>query len=100
MQLIDVIEIAGALLVLAGFAAAQAHRLDVHSLPYLIVNALGAGALAVVAAIHASWGFLLLEGTWAIVSVGALTARWRDRRPPSRRRRPRPDPARGTGAGG
>jgi len=81
MDIVALIEIAGALLILAGFAASQLRRLDAHSTPYLLLNITGAGALAAVAAVHASWGFLLLEGVWTIVSavslVSALSGRWR-----------------------
>ena len=35
--------------------------------------------LAVIALLYGGWGFLLLEGTWAIVSGSALVARTRAR---------------------
>ena len=79
MNLIDLVEILGALLILAAFAATQLRRLDAHSLPYLVLNVLGAGVLAVVAAVHRSWGFLLLEGTWTVVSAVSLVVLLRAR---------------------
>ena len=46
---------------------------------YLVANLVGSAALAVDAAIGAQWGFLLLEGVWAVVSgiglVRSLTGR-------------------------
>lgn len=72
MTLVDIIEIIGSLLILSAFAATQARRLDPHSITYLVLNVAGSAVLAVIAAIHLSWGFLLLEGTWAIVSTVSL----------------------------
>ena len=68
----EIMQVVGALLILAGFTAAQFGRLDPRSLPYLVVNVLGAGTLAVVAAADRDWGFLLLEGVWTIVSAISL----------------------------
>lgn len=55
-------------MILAAFAAAQLGRLDLRSRTYLILNLAGSAVLAVIALDQRSWGFLLLEGTWAIVS--------------------------------
>jgi hypothetical protein len=72
------IEVGGSLLILAAFAATQLGRLDAHSPTYLMLNAAGSTVLAVIALVHSSWGFLLLEATWAVVSTVALAAgRWR-----------------------
>ena len=46
------VQIAGALLILAAFALAQAHRLDVRSPIYLWLNIVGAGTLAVLAVLE------------------------------------------------
>lgn len=74
------IQIAGALLILAAFAGAQAGRLDQRSISYLVLNLFGAGILAVLAAIDGQLGFLLLEGVWTIISAHSL---WVElRRPP------------------
>jgi hypothetical protein len=67
-----VIQIAGSLLVLSGFLLAQLGWLNPKSASYLTVNAIGSAVLAVEAAIEAQWGFLLLEGVWALVSVAGL----------------------------
>lgn len=71
MDAIDVVEIAGALLILAGFAAAQRGLLGIRSLTYLGLNLVGSLILAIIALLHQSWGFLLLEGTWAVVSAAS-----------------------------
>jgi hypothetical protein len=91
MNPVTLIEIGGSLLILAAFAAAQAGRLDVRSVAYLVLNVAGAAVLAVIAAFHASWGFLLLEGTWTIVSAVSLVSVLRRRGSPvSERRRGSP----------
>lgn len=67
-----VIQITGSLLVLAGFALAQWGILDQKSLRYLVLNAVGSTVLAINAIFEQQWGFLLLEGVWAIVSTVSL----------------------------
>ena len=69
------VQILGAVLVLVAYIAAQLRMLDAKSYPYLVLNLLGSGLLAVLAAAGAQWGFLLLEGTWALVSLLSLGAR-------------------------
>jgi len=66
------VQIVGSLLVLAGFAAAQRGMLDPRSRIYLLLNLIGSGILAVEALLGRQWGFLLLEGVWAIVSAFGL----------------------------
>jgi hypothetical protein len=68
----QVFEIAGALFILSAFVLAQLGRLATTSLAYLLLNLVGSGILAVVAAIDGDAGFLLLEGVWAAVSAFAL----------------------------
>jgi hypothetical protein len=66
------VQIAGALLILAAFALAQRGSLDQRSLAYLVPNLVGSAVLAVDAYLASEWGFVLLEGAWAIVSASAL----------------------------
>lgn len=67
-----VIQVTGSLLVLAGFALAQWGVFDQKSLWYLILNTVGSTVLAINAVFEQQWGFLLLEGVWAIVSAVSL----------------------------
>ncbi len=66
------LELAGALLILAGYTLGQLRLLDQHSLIYLILNLAGSAVLAVIAFVDERWGFLLLEGVWSIVSAVSL----------------------------
>jgi hypothetical protein len=68
----QVVQIVGALLILAAFAAVQFGRMRPDSRPYLALNLVGSAILAVLAIAAAQWGFVLLEGIWAIVSAWGL----------------------------
>jgi hypothetical protein len=68
----QLIQIVGALLILAGFAAVQFERMRPDSRLYLTLNLAGSAILAVLAYVESQWGFLLLEGVWAIVSAWGL----------------------------
>ena len=70
----QVIQIVGSLMVLAAFAAAQRGLLDPRSVVYLVLNLVGSATLAVQALFLTQWGFLLLEGVWALVSAASLIA--------------------------
>ena len=74
-----VLQVIGALLILAAFVLAQVRRLDPHAYPYLVLNLVGSALLAVLAYVDQQWGFLLLEGVWAVVSAWGLVARVRGR---------------------
>lgn len=68
----QVVQVAGALLILAAFAGAQFGRLDQRSISYLVLNLVGAIILAGLAYHDRQYGFLLLETVWAIVSAWSL----------------------------
>lgn len=80
------IQIGASLLILVPFVLAQLGRVTPSSIAYIVLNLVGSTVLAVDAFLGAQWGFLLLEGVWAIVSAIAL-ARW------ARGRRDAPDPS-------
>jgi hypothetical protein len=73
----QVLQILGALMVLAAFAAAQFGLLDARSYPYLLLNMVGSAILAVLALEERQWGFLLLEGVWSLVSLTGVLMRAR-----------------------
>lgn len=70
--LIQVISLVGSLAILAAFIANQARRLPTTGATYLVLNTCGSAILAIIAIIEHQWGFLLLEGTWALVSMWSL----------------------------
>jgi hypothetical protein len=72
MIMTELVQIVGAVLVLAGFAGAQLGWVTAKSVGYLVVNLVGSAVLAGVAVIGHDWGFLLLEGVWAVVSLASL----------------------------
>ena len=63
------VQIVGALLVLAGFVLAQLDVLDQRSYVYLVPNLLGSSAMTVTGVLSGDWGFVFLEGAWAVVSL-------------------------------
>ena len=71
----QVIQLVGALLILAGFILSQRNLLDADSYLYLILNLTGAAILAVLAFQSQRWGFVLLEGVWALVALAGLILR-------------------------
>ncbi len=73
------VQIAGAVLILAGFVLAQVGVWLPKSLGYLLVNLFGAAALAATAYITEQWGFVLLEAVWTLVSLWGTVAWFRDR---------------------
>lgn len=79
----QLVQIVGSLLILAGYALAQRGILDQKSLRYLTLNLVGSTVLAVEAFLERQWGFLLLEGVWAIVSGFSLVGVLRTRQPTS-----------------
>ena len=68
----QLVQVAGALLILVAYAAAQLGVMDQHSRTYLVLNLIGSAILAVLALFEELWGFLLLETAWALVSAWGL----------------------------
>jgi hypothetical protein len=69
---IQLVSVLGSLLVLVAYVASQFGYLSAKGLAYAFANIMGSGILAVVATLEVQWGFLLLEGAWASVSLVAV----------------------------
>lgn len=78
-MLLQLTSIAGAVLILAAYAAHQAGRMSRATAAYHVINAGGGALLLVVAVATRQIGFIVLEGAWTIISLVALL------RPGSRR---------------
>jgi hypothetical protein len=70
--MLQVVSLLGALLILLPFAASQLGRLAVQSRRYQALNLVGSGALTLVAVVGRQYGFILLEGVWALMSLYGL----------------------------
>jgi hypothetical protein len=77
----QIVQVAGALLILVAFAAAQFGWMRLESVAYLTLNLVGAVILAWLAWDDRQWGFLLLEGVWSLVSAWGLAKALRGREP-------------------
>jgi hypothetical protein len=69
---LQLVQIVGALAILAAFVLAQQGLLAPKSRPYLGLNLAGAIVLAALAYAERQWGFLLLEAVWAAVSASGF----------------------------
>ena len=78
----QVVQVIGALMILAGFAGLQLGKISAVSRTYLVLNLVGSVVLTGLALHEEQWGFLLLEFVWAIVSAWSLIQVLRGR-PPS-----------------
>jgi hypothetical protein len=77
----QVVQVGGALLILAAFVAAQLGRLDPQAWAYLILNLVGSAILTVDAYIGEQWGFFILEAVWALVSAYGMIRKAQGRAP-------------------
>lgn len=68
----QLLSVFGAILILAAFAAHQLNRMDEHNVLYQILNLAGGLALCATAVASRQYGFILLEGTWALISAMGL----------------------------
>ena len=80
--MLQTISVLGALAILGAYAASQFGFADASKLSYQAANFLGSAALADVALIARQWGFLLLEGAWALVSLWGIVTILRGARRP------------------
>ncbi len=70
------LQLFGAILIVSAFALSQTGRLDARSYLYILLNLIGGAVLAMLAYQQARWGFVLLEGTWTLISLVSLVMKW------------------------
>jgi hypothetical protein len=78
-QLSEALQLLGAVLILVPFAWTQLGSMRPDSVAYLFLNLIGSSLLAAVALQGSQWGFLLLEGIWALFSARGLITRHQPR---------------------
>jgi hypothetical protein len=66
------LQFVGALGLLVPFALLQFRRTTARSRLYLSLNLAGAAILTWLALIEAQWGFVILQGVWALASLAGL----------------------------
>jgi hypothetical protein len=79
---LQVISVFGALAILGAFAANLFGWIRPSNLWYSAANFLGSAVLTVVAVVDWQLGFILLECTWALVSLWGIFSNFRGRRAP------------------
>jgi hypothetical protein len=72
VEWVQIISILGAIQILLAYVASQARRMKPQSLAYNALNFVGSTFLTFVAVVDRQWGFILLEGVWALVSLVAI----------------------------
>ena len=75
----EILQWSAAIVVLVAFALSQRGSWPVTSYHYLGLNFVGGAGLSAAAALSHQWGFVLLEGIWALVAAWGISARIRGR---------------------
>jgi hypothetical protein len=71
----EALQWAAAIVVLVAFGLSQWGLWPVISYRYLVCNFLGGAGLSAAAVLSNQWGFVALEGIWALVAARSIVAR-------------------------
>ena len=72
----QLIGLLGAILILLPFAGSQLGRLRTATWTYQLLNFAGASLLTFVAVVERQYGFILVEGVWALMSLVGMGRVW------------------------
>ena len=72
MTSVDLIGFIGVLLILIAYFLNLTHRISAGDIRYILLNLIGAILACIASLLMKYFPFVLLEGTWTIVSLNAL----------------------------
>ena len=70
--MLQIVSVLGALAILGAYIANQFRLIGPSNMSYSVANFVGSTVLLVIALIEVQWGFILLEGVWALVSLWGI----------------------------
>ena len=76
----QLLSVSGAVLILFAYVAHQLHKMSIDTITYQVLNLVGGSCLTVTACVTRQYGFILMEGSWAVVSAWGLISVLRGRR--------------------
>jgi uncharacterized membrane protein len=71
----QIVSVVGAVLILVAYFALQTNRLQQRDRRFSAMNFVGSVLLTWVAVVDRQVGFILLEGTWALLSIPGMVRR-------------------------
>jgi hypothetical protein len=80
-SMLQIVSVLGALAILGAYIANQLRFIGPSNMSYSVMNFIGSTILTVIAVIEVQWGFILLEGVWALMSLWGIITLLRDGTP-------------------